>query len=128
MFQFIFDGGVMITIPLTILLFINIFLIGRYGFGILGKSQTATAGLKSKIDLIKYLAVVALTVGIFGQIIGLYSAFEFIESAGNISQGIFFSGLRVSSITTLYGFSIFLFSFISWILLKMNLKQGISDN
>lgn len=62
-----------------------------------------------RVDRIKTIGVIALVVGVLGQMIGLYSAFELIEASENgISQQILMGGLRVSLITSMYGLIIFL--------------------
>lgn len=54
-------------------------------------------------EYVKSLGLFALVLGVLGQIIGLYGAFEAIADAGEVSQALLAGGLRVSSITTIYG-------------------------
>lgn len=65
-----------------------------------------------QLSMMKSIGLFALVFGILGQLIGLYSAFEMIEQVGSISQGMLAGGLKVSSITTIYGLIIYLFSFL----------------
>ena len=58
----------------------------------------------------KELGILALALGILGQIIGLYSAFKGIEQMGEVSQAMMAGGLKVSSITTIYGLLIYIIS------------------
>ena len=58
----------------------------------------------------------ALAFGFLGQLIGLLGAFEAIE-AGGVSQSILAGGLKVSSITSIYGLLIYCISLIIRILL-----------
>jgi biopolymer transport protein ExbB/TolQ len=51
--------------------------------------------------------MLALVWGVLGQVIGLFSAFQAIEMAGEVSQGILAGGLKISSYTTLYGLLVF---------------------
>ena len=60
----------------------------------------------------KELGILALTFGILGQVLGLYSAFKGIEEMGQVSQAMMAGGLKVSSITTIYGLIIFILSLI----------------
>lgn len=75
---------------------------------------------------IKAIGVFAIVWGIFGQSIGLFSAFQAIEAAADISPAMIYGGLKVSMITTLYGSFIFLLSWliylimINWSRKKMN--------
>ena len=67
-----------------------------------------------KIGYIKQVGLFGLVVGVLGQLIGLFEAFEAIELAGDITLAMVAGGIRVSMITTLYGFLIFVFSFLIW--------------
>jgi hypothetical protein len=67
---------------------------------------------------IKELGILALSIGVLGQIIGLYSAFKGIEQMGEVSQAMMAGGLKVSSITTIYGLLIFIISVLLRILKK----------
>lgn len=77
------------------------------------------------IDIIKSVGLFALVVGVLGQFIGLYGAFESIEKVGEVSQGILFSGLKISSVTTIYGMVIFVLSYLLWFALgALKTKQN----
>lgn len=67
----------------------------------------------------KDLGILALAFGIMGQIIGLYSAFKGIEQMGGVSQEMMAGGLKVSSITTMYGLLIFIISVVLRLLKKV---------
>jgi heme/copper-type cytochrome/quinol oxidase subunit 2 len=54
------------------------------------------------------IALFALVFGILGQFIGLMAAFQAIEDAGDIPQGVLAGGLKISSYVTIYGLFIFL--------------------
>jgi hypothetical protein len=64
----------------------------------------------------KSIGLFALITGIFGQLIGLYSAFSAIEQAGSVSPAMVYSGLKVSMVTTFYGIFIYLTSLILWLI------------
>lgn len=68
-------------------------------------------GLKSNITIVKEIGIFGLIFGIFGQTLGLYSAFSIIKQAGTVSAEILISGLKVSSITTIYGLIICMIGF-----------------
>ena len=55
----------------------------------------------------KELGLLALAVGFLGQLIGLFGAFEGIEQMGGVSQAMLAGGLKVSSITSIYGLLIY---------------------
>ncbi len=74
---------------------------------------------KSKdLDLIKSIGLFALVTGVFGQLIGLFSAFKYIQEAGSVSHAMLAGGLKVSLITTMYGTLIFLISYGVWFILR----------
>ncbi len=61
---------------------------------------------------VKEIGLLALALGILGQLIGLMGAFEGIEAMGEVSQSILVGGLKVSSITSIYGLLIYIVSLI----------------
>lgn len=65
------------------------------------------------VTLVKEIGIFGLVVGIFGQFVGLYQAFTAIEQMGSVSPALLAGGLKVSTITTLYGCVIFI---IGWLL------------
>ncbi len=70
----------------------------------------------------KELALLALVWGILGQLIGLFAAFQGIESMGTVSQAMLAGGLKVSSYTTIYGLSIFMFGKIIQLIANFKAK------
>ena len=64
------------------------------------------------INDIRAIGIFAIVWGVFGQSIGLFSALQAIEAAGDISPSMIYGGLKVSMITTLYGLFIFLLSWL----------------
>lgn len=74
---------------------------------------------ESNRDLIKSIGLFALITGIFGQLIGLFSAFQAIEMMGTVSPAILAGGLKVSMITTLYGILIYIVSFLIWLFFRL---------
>lgn len=63
----------------------------------------ATASTKINIGYVRSLGLLALVLGVLGQLIGLYSAFVAIEEMGAVSPALLAGGLKVSSITTIWG-------------------------
>lgn len=62
---------------------------------------------------IKLLGLLALSLGILGQLIGIFQMYEgIVAMGGEISQAMLAGGLRVSSITTIYGLLIYITSLI----------------
>jgi hypothetical protein len=61
---------------------------------------------------VKEIGLLALAMGFLGQLIGLMGAFEGIEAMGGVSQPMLAGGLKVSSITSIYGLLIYIISLI----------------
>lgn len=61
---------------------------------------------------VKEIGLLALAMGFLGQLIGLMGAFEGIEAMGGVSQSMLAGGLKVSSITSIYGLFIYIISLI----------------
>lgn len=70
---------------------------------------------RHRLSYIKSIGLFTLVTGIFGQLIGLYQAFSAIEQVGDVSLALLAGGLKVSMITTLYGITIFLISYLVWL-------------
>ncbi|MDG2342095.1 MAG: MotA/TolQ/ExbB proton channel family protein [Cytophagales bacterium] len=61
-------------------------------------------------DKLKTYGSLALSSGVLGSFIGLYSAFMTIQEVGNVSPSVFAGGLRVALICTLYGLLVYVIS------------------
>ena len=77
-----------------------------------------------KIGYIKEVGLFGLIVGLLGTLIGLYSAFVAIEQMESISAAMLAGGLKVAMITTLYGFLIFILSYLIWLGLSWKLSRS----
>ncbi len=78
------------------------------------------------INDIKAIGIFAIIWGIFGQSIGLFSALQAMEAAGDIAPAMVYGGLKVSFITTLYGTFIFLLAWLITIFLS-NWSRKLTD-
>lgn len=117
MFNLFKMGGPLFMGILTAILFIlllfsafNFILIVRKDFKDINESR-------KRIGYIKSIGLFGLVTGVFGQMIGLYSAFSAIEKAPDVSPAMMMGGLKVSMLTTLYGMLIFLISYLLWIVI-----------
>ena len=72
---------------------------------------------------VKELGLLALAIGFLGQLIGLFGAFEGIEQMGGVSQAMLAGGLKVSSITSIYGLLIYIVSLLIQIIKKFRVKN-----
>ena len=71
---------------------------------------------------VKELGLLALAVGFLGQLLGLFGAFEGIEQMGGVSQAMLAGGLKVSSITSIYGLLIYIVGLLIQIVKKFTGK------
>ncbi|AZQ63294.1 hypothetical protein EI427_13910 [Flammeovirga pectinis] len=117
--NFYYEGGYLfmnIISIVGILMFLFMILRG------LGISNNMIQPAKSQ-KLMKEASILALVLGILGQLIGLYSAMVAIAAQGGVSMQILASGIRVSSNTTLYGFFFFVIARIAYIYFTFSEKK-----
>lgn len=114
--NFFYMGGPLFMGILTVVLIIMVAWTIYHVLPLLLNKEINLSQTASKFKHIKTIGTFALVTGILGQLIGLYGAFDAIEQAGDISQDILAGGLKVSTITTIYGILIFLFSLILWLI------------
>ncbi|MCR9250325.1 MAG: MotA/TolQ/ExbB proton channel family protein [bacterium] len=126
MIKLISDGGPLFTIPLVLFFLTNVVLITRNATLLYSNKFDSIDVAKKSIEYIKYIGILAFSWGLLGQLIGLYSAFEFIQQSGGIDPKILMAGIRVSSITTVIGLSIFVISYAGWILLTVKMNRTLS--
>jgi biopolymer transport protein ExbB/TolQ len=114
MTQLFYEGGPLFMGILTII-FIVAIAMAIYFVGKIIKGQAINDHLiRSRLSNLKSVGLFGLVVGVFGQLIGLYEAFNAIQEMGDISPGLIAGGLKVSMITTLYGIVIFLLCYLMW--------------
>ena len=106
---------------LTLIFFANLVLIAWIIFR--SASGTNPDNIKSKIGYIKSIGLFAMVIGILGQLIGLFEAFQAIEQMGGVTPEMLAGGIKVSMITTLYGITIYVISFLIWLGLDWSLGQ-----
>ena len=71
-----------------------------------------------RLGLLKSLGLFAFVLGMLGQFLGLFQAFDIISSGMEISPSIMAQGVKVSMVTSIYGMIIFLVSYLLWFVLK----------
>lgn len=76
------------------------------------------------IETGKQLGGLALALGVFGTVIGLFQAFDALENSTDIIPfQVIMGGLKVAIITTLYGLIAYCISLLSYIILKLSVRQ-----
>ena len=99
--KFLNDGGPLFMYSLLLLSVVIIFLFIKIFI-----SKTT---LKKPPQLINSISIFALLFGILGQIIGLISAFSYMQQT-SVSQQVLAAGLKISFYPTVFGVLIFLIS------------------
>lgn len=117
MTELFYMGGPLFMGILTIVLIAVIAIAAIYTYRIKSNQNV-------NIALVKEIGLFGLIVGIFGQFLGLYQAFTVIEVSGTVSPEILMSGLKISSITTIYGLIICLIGY----LLYFGLRAAFENN
>jgi biopolymer transport protein ExbB/TolQ len=118
MLKYYFEGGPLFMGMLSIL-FLVILVLTVLAF--ISKDESKQA---SWMNYIKSLGLLAFVLGMLGQFIGLFGAFKAIESGMDISPELLAGGLRVSSITSIYGMIIFVIAYILWFVLDVLSKRN----
>ncbi|MEP2027000.1 MAG: MotA/TolQ/ExbB proton channel family protein [Reichenbachiella sp.] len=111
MIDLLFEGGILFMSILTIVLAASC---GLFIFHLVKKTQD-----ENQMALIKSIGLFALVFGILGQFIGLYSALQHISQVESVPSAMLAAGIRVSSITSIYGMIIFVLSYLMWFALKL---------
>lgn len=74
---------------------------------------------KKTITLVSSVSLFVLVWGFLGQMIGLISAFDAIEAAGDVSPAILAGGLKIAILSPLFGMIVFLIARIGIISLNV---------
>lgn len=76
------------------------------------------------IEIGKQLGGLALALGVFGTVAGLFQAFDALENSKDIIPfQVIMGGLKVALITALYGLLVFCFSQLAYIVLKLVVRK-----
>ncbi|MBL4939323.1 MAG: MotA/TolQ/ExbB proton channel family protein [Lutibacter sp.] len=94
------QGGSFFMYPLVLMLLLIVILFV--------KELIKKGSFKKVKSLIASISLFAIVWGFLGQIIGLMSAFDAIQAAGDISLGILAAGLKISFYAPAFGMLIFL--------------------
>ena len=113
----------MFMAPLSMLFIINI---GIFAYVLLAVIQKKQFNAKW-LEAIKQIGGLAAAWGTWSTIFGLFQAFDAIEaSADVIPFPVICGGLKVASLTVLYGLIIFCLSLLSFIILKLSTNNATS--
>jgi len=118
MFDYLIEGGVLFMGMLSIVLLVILILTVVISVPIITNKVDDNNNLNERLGYIKSLGLFGLVMGMLGQFIGLFAAFQIIETGMEISPALLAAGVRVSSITSIYGMIIFLVAYLIWFILK----------
>ena len=88
-----------------------------------GRKNLDATGLKSGLHAILFWGVIALAVGVLGQMTGIYLALNVIATAKAIDPKLVAMGFAQSFTTTIFGLAVFLFAAVIWFALLMRYKR-----
>ena len=110
------EGGPYFMFPLSLLFLINIIIFIYVLIAVIQKKHFNAIWLES----IKQIGGLAAAWGTWSTIYGLFQAFDAIEASTDVIPfPVICGGLKVASLTVLYGLIIFCLSLISYIILKL---------
>lgn len=112
------EGGPFFTYT-TLLLLLAILILFTYNFVM--KNQT----IEKTIELLKSLGWFVFAWGLLGSNIGLITAFDRIQAAGDVAPSVLAGGLKMTLINPLMGFVTFLIARIGIIILIIYKKTDI---
>ncbi|MEM7551913.1 MAG: MotA/TolQ/ExbB proton channel family protein [Bacteroidota bacterium] len=117
MIELINTGGPITMVPLTMVLIVLVFQVCYLSLRVKGRSSFV-GSIALKPIHIRYTGFIALSIGMMGQIMGLYGAFIYIEEQGTIEPNMLYDGFKVSSISMVFGLLLFLISMLFYRILK----------
>lgn len=91
-----------------------IILIGKLVYRWINKSEPDVKKNKALSESILFIGSFAFLFGIFFQVMGMIQALKAVEATGDISPALIAGGFKVSLIVPVYGFVLFLVSYITW--------------
>jgi hypothetical protein len=121
MLELFFEGGWLFMSLVTMMALAILFFAAKGVSALLGNDTNFQQG---SLYYIRFFGMLALVIGIFGQLIGLYEALVAISIAGDVTQEMLAVGIRVSSITTLYGFLVFIIAHLIWFALDLKWRNS----
>lgn len=120
--EHLFLGGIYFMLPIYIMWVVVIFFTIKFLLNYYSANRDLKK-LAKQNSLIIFIGSFAFLFGLFGQIMGMYGALASVQAAGDISPALIAGGLKVSLITPLYGFVLFLISGIIWFIYRNLIKE-----
>jgi hypothetical protein len=121
MFELFIQGGWLFMSLVTIMGLLMLYFAARGATIVLANNTPYQQG---NLYYIRFFGMLALVTGILGQVIGLYDAMIAVSQSEHVSQQMLAGGIRVSSITTLYGFLVFIIAHLIWFALDIKWRNS----
>ncbi|MCB7480743.1 hypothetical protein [Christiangramia sediminis] len=93
------EGGPFSMTIIILLFFLMIFFIVRAGM----KLRTSSHVFKKAVYLVNQVALLALIIGLFSQLIVLIGVFDAFESLGDVNPSLFAGGLKLTLLPPVFG-------------------------
>lgn len=122
MFDLFYEGGPHWMTMVSIVLLIGLVLITKALVDILNGEEREK--IYRTLGYVRSVGLLGLMVGVLTQMLDLYSIFQAIEKAGEVTQSLLVGGLKISSISLIYGIISFVICYVLHfgLLLVMNRK------
>jgi len=121
--MYFIEGGPLFMGMLSIVFLVILVITVINGRALLSSKPIEDDQGAKRLGFIKSLGLFAFVLGMLGQFLGLFHAFEIIGSGMEISPAIMAKGVKVSMVTSIYGMIIFLISYLFWFALKVLAKR-----
>ncbi len=109
------EGGIWFMLPIYVLWVTVIVLSVTLLVRVLIKKE---ADIRKHRDVILFLGSFAFLLGMLGQVLGMIQAMGAIEQAGDISPALIAGGFKVSLLAPVYGFVLFIISYLVWFIFR----------
>lgn len=121
MFRHLIEGGIWFMLPIYVLYAVNLVL-AFILFAVNNRKQERK-NAKKMSETILFFGSFAFLLGALGQVIGIMQAMDAIQAAGDISLSIMAGGFRISMLPPVYGFVLFILSFVVWFIYRLISKR-----
>ncbi|AUC81228.1 MotA/TolQ/ExbB proton channel family protein [Lacinutrix sp. Bg11-31] len=113
------EGGPVFMSLILICLLLSIFFIIKGFLSLKANEAVSIKMIKLTVDS----SLLGLVLGFLGSVIGLITAFDSIQSMGNVDPNIFAGGLKVSLLTATFGLFSFVVARVGILVLRSAIKK-----
>lgn len=113
------EGGPLFMSLILICLLLSLFFIIKGFLSLKSNEALSNKMIKLTVDS----SLLGLVLGFLGSVIGLITAFDSIQSMGNVDPNIFAGGLKVSLLTATFGLFSFVVARVGILVLRSAIKK-----